>query len=79
MNTDDLDVTVLYPLKTGGQQCGQPNGAIRVEHLPTKLVAICDWYPSQIKNRRVAMTMLEWGLLELGWEEPTVESKEGAK
>ncbi len=52
----------------GGQHCGLPVYGVRVTHIPTGLVAFCDAERSQLHNRNVAEAMLEYGLLELGWD-----------
>lgn len=49
----------------GGQQAGVPATSIRITHLPTGLMAQCGGR-SQHKATKVAMAMLEYGLLE--WE-----------
>ena len=69
MKSEHLQVTLLYPPNKGGQQVGLANPAIRVEHLPTKTVAICEMSQSQIKNKRIATEMIEWALSEMGYSE----------
>lgn len=49
----------------GGQHAGSPATSIRITHVPTGLMAQCGGR-SQHKARKVAMAMLEYGLLELG-------------
>jgi len=43
--------------------------AVRVTHVPTGLVAVCENERSQLKNKKIALSMIEWGLSELGWRE----------
>lgn len=69
MNLAHLKITVR-DLPTGGQGvCVVPSG-VTVEHLPTGLKAFCDQGRSQLKNKNIAMSMIEYGLAEIGWEEP---------
>lgn len=49
----------------GGQHAGGPATSIRITHIPTGLMAQCGGR-SQHKAGKVAMAMLEYGLLELG-------------
>ena len=49
--------------RKGGQHVGTPNTAVRVTHLPTGLMAQSTYGRSQHRNRQLAMTMVEWGLL----------------
>ena len=49
----------------GGQHVGMRATSIRITHIPTGLMAQCGGR-SQHKASRVAMAMLEYGLLELG-------------
>ena len=58
---EDLKITSWPDRKTGGQHVGAPNG-VRVEHIPTGLVAIVDCDSSQHRNRSIAMDMILGGL-----------------
>lgn len=70
MNPAHLKITVQDRGPKGGQTCGATPTGVVVEHLPTGLKAFCDQHRSQLKNKQVAMAMVEYGLAELGWEEP---------
>lgn len=70
MNDADLKIESGYPKHPGGQSVGMPTPAVRVTHVPTGLVAVCDFERSQLKNKRIAMAMIEYGLAELGWIQP---------
>ena len=65
---EDLSITV-YPEKIGlgGQVVGIGPIGVRIEHLPTQTIAICQAHRSQHKNRKTAMDMIEYALLELGY------------
>lgn len=56
----DLAIT-LWPERKGGQQVGTPSG-VKVEHLPSGLVAIVNTDRSQHRNRAVALDMILGGL-----------------
>ena len=73
MNPAHLKITVQdrYPSPRGQCAVSTPRG-VAVEHLPTGLKAFCDQERSQLKNKRVAMLMVEYGLAEIGWTEPDV-------
>lgn len=63
----DLQVETIYlgtgtAERPGGQHAGSPAAAIRVTHLPTGIMAQCGDCRSQLKNKTVAMEMVEWGL-----------------
>jgi protein subunit release factor A len=42
---------------------------IQVIHNPTGLQAIVNTERSQLKNKKVAESMIEWGLTEIGWKD----------
>ena len=70
MNPMHLKVTPIDQCKgNGGQHTGQFHGGVNIEHTPTGLKAFCDQGRSQLRNRRIAESMIEYGLAELGWEE----------
>lgn len=58
---ENLKMETYPPVQKGGQHVGSPTG-IRIEHIPSGLVAICNIERSQHKNRAVAMDMLMGGL-----------------
>lgn len=64
---EHLKITVPERHLHGGQTCGDTPRGVCVEHLPTGLKAYCDQERSQLRNKRVAIAMIEYGLAELGW------------
>ena len=60
---EDYKIEAAYPRPIGGQQCGMGNPAIKITHLPTNNVAICGTERSQLRNREVALEMIEWSLV----------------
>lgn len=57
----DLLIEAYSPRPPGGQHVGIDCG-IKITHLPTGLIAICDTDRSQHRNKQVAMDMLLGGL-----------------
>lgn len=56
---EDLKVELDDPrMGLGGQHCGGAYNGIRVEHLPTGLVAICRTERSQHMNRQICLDMI---------------------
>jgi peptide chain release factor 2 len=53
----------------GGQTVGLLDCGIKVTHLPSGLVASCIMERSQLKNKRVAISMIEYGLAEMEWRD----------
>lgn len=62
---DDLLIESLHPPNKGGQHVGMQNYPIKVTHIPSGIVAICGKERSQHKNKNIAISMIEYGLLEL--------------
>lgn len=71
MKAEHLKIEVVTMGRAGGQQVGDAPVGVRVMHIPTGLIAVCDHERSQMKNRTIATAMIEWGLAELKWEDPT--------
>lgn len=68
MNPAELQIEALSTVPKGGQQVGNVPRGVRVTHLPTGLIACCESQRSQLANRTVAMSMIEWGLAEIGYK-----------
>jgi len=63
---EDLKVEIAPPQQPSAWLLRMPVG-VRVTHLPTGLVAESHKMRSQHMNRHVAMSMIEWGLAEMGY------------
>lgn len=68
--SDDYRIELIYndtgtTQRPGGQHAGGPATSVRITHVPTGLMAQCS-ERSQHRARKVAMAMLEYGLLEMG-------------
>lgn len=70
MRDEDLKIETGYPTKPGGQGVHMPNMNVRITHTPTGLTASCATERSQMRNRNVAKAMIEYGLAEIGWQDP---------
>jgi peptide chain release factor 1 len=64
IKSDELRIDIFHSGGPGGQNVNKVATAVRMVHLPTGIVAICQDERSQLKNRQKAMTLLRSRLLE---------------
>lgn len=76
INPNDLKIDVYHSGGAGGQSVNTTDSAVRITHLPTKIVVTCQNERSQLKNKELAMNILFSKLLILKEEK---EQKETAK
>lgn len=64
----DLKIESYPVISPGGQHVGVIRTGVKVTHIPTGLIAISDCERSQIKNRNLAMSMINFALNQLNYD-----------
>ncbi|MFC1904697.1 peptide chain release factor 1 [Chloroflexota bacterium] len=76
INPEDLKIDIFHSGGAGGQNVNKVATAVRITHLPTGIIAVCQDERSQLRNKTKAMSVLRSRLLDIEQRQQAAEVTE---